>query len=61
MTAHARWMYNAALFRKETRGMHKREDHPAQDPAYHYRLITGGLDTVWVTPEQRAFTAVAAS
>ena len=30
MTATARWMYESALARSETRGMHKREDFPQQ-------------------------------
>lgn len=47
MTAHARWMFHAALTRTETRGMHKRLDHPEQDPAQHHRLTIGGLDEVW--------------
>ncbi|TYK52717.1 FAD-binding protein [Actinomadura decatromicini] len=51
MTAHARWMYTAALARTETRGMHKRQDLPDQDPAQHHRLVTGGLDDVWTRPE----------
>ncbi|WP_336775589.1 FAD-binding protein [Paenibacillus sp. MMO-58] len=51
MTATARWMYNSALARTETRGMHKREDFPTQDAGQHYRLISGGLDQVWVKPE----------
>jgi succinate dehydrogenase/fumarate reductase flavoprotein subunit len=57
MTAHARWMYNAALHRTETRGMHKRADFPTQDPAQHHRLLTGGLDDVWVARDT-AFAAV---
>jgi succinate dehydrogenase/fumarate reductase flavoprotein subunit len=51
MVAHSRWMYQAALQRTETRGMHKRTDHPALDPAQQYRLLTGGLDEVWSRPE----------
>jgi succinate dehydrogenase/fumarate reductase flavoprotein subunit len=51
MTAHARWMYNTALARTETRGMAKRLDFPDQNPAQQYRLITGGLDDIWVRPE----------
>ncbi|WP_236796092.1 FAD-binding protein [Amycolatopsis sp. GM8] len=54
MTAHARWMYSAALARTETRGMHKRADFSRQDPFQHHRLLTGGLDNVWVTPESAA-------
>lgn len=48
MTATARWMYNTALVRTETRGMHKREDFPQLDAAQRYRLTSGGLDQVWV-------------
>ncbi|MBH0781633.1 FAD-dependent oxidoreductase [Nocardia bovistercoris] len=51
MTAHARWMYNAALARTESRGMARREEYPDLDPAQHHRIITGGLDEVWTAPE----------
>ncbi|MGH3582330.1 MAG: pyridine nucleotide-disulfide oxidoreductase, partial [Mycobacterium sp.] len=51
MTAHARWMYRTALARNETRGMAKRLDFPDQDPGQHHRLLTGGLDDIWVRPE----------
>lgn len=51
MTATARWMYNSALARTETRGMHKREDFKALDENQHYRLVSGGLDQIWVKPE----------
>jgi succinate dehydrogenase/fumarate reductase flavoprotein subunit len=47
MTAHARWMYNAARERTETRGMHKRADHPELDPAQRQRRFVGGLEQVW--------------
>lgn len=50
MTAHARWMYTAALARTETRGMAKRLDFPAQDPAQHHRITIGGLDEIWIRP-----------
>jgi succinate dehydrogenase/fumarate reductase flavoprotein subunit len=48
MLANSRWMYRSALQRKETRGMHRRQDHPAADPAQRHRLLSGGLDEVWV-------------
>ncbi|MBI3215687.1 MAG: FAD-binding protein [Mycobacterium sp.] len=51
MVAHGRWMYHAALQRTETRGMHKRVDHPEVDHAQHHRLLTGGLDRLWTRPE----------
>ena len=51
MLAHSRWMYHAALQRVETRGMHKRVDHPEQDPAQRRRLLVGGLDEIWSRPE----------
>ncbi len=54
MTAHARWMYAAALARSETRGMAKRLDHPDQDPAQHHRILVGGLDRVWTRPAAKA-------
>jgi succinate dehydrogenase/fumarate reductase flavoprotein subunit len=47
MLATARWMYRSALARTETRGMHKREDFPQQDPAQRHHIATGGLDEVW--------------
>ncbi|OBF33631.1 pyridine nucleotide-disulfide oxidoreductase [Mycobacterium sp. ACS1612] len=51
MLAHSRWMYHAALSRPESRGMHKRLDYPASNPAHGHRLLTGGLDDVWTRPE----------
>ncbi|MEV7611484.1 FAD-binding protein [Streptomyces sp. NPDC089799] len=59
MTAHARWMYAAALARPESRGMARRLDHPGQDPALHHRITVGGLDRVWTRPGRRR-TAVPA-
>jgi succinate dehydrogenase/fumarate reductase flavoprotein subunit len=52
MVAHARWVYTSALARTESRGMHKREDHPAADPAQWHRLVVGGLDEVRVRTDQ---------
>lgn len=51
MAAHARWMYTAALARTESRGMHRRTDHPESVPGLARRLRVSGLDTVTVTPE----------
>ena len=52
MVATARWMYRAASQRTESRGMHKHLDYPSLDPSQQRRLITGGLDRVWVRPER---------
>jgi succinate dehydrogenase/fumarate reductase flavoprotein subunit len=51
MLAHARWMYTAALARPESRGMHKRLDHPQADPQLRQRLLVGGLDDLWTATD----------
>jgi succinate dehydrogenase/fumarate reductase flavoprotein subunit len=51
MTAHARWMYRAALTRDESRAMHRRDDRPQSEPGLARRLLTGGLDRVWTRYE----------
>lgn len=48
MTAMGRWAYRSALARPESRGMHYRADYPAEDPSQRHRLLSGGLDEVWV-------------
>ncbi|MEM5316029.1 FAD-binding protein [Paraburkholderia sp. JHI869] len=48
MLANSRWMYRSALQRKETRGMHRRREFTGADPAQRHRLLSGGLDEVWV-------------
>lgn len=53
MCAHARWMYAAAQERTETRGMHKRTDHPEPDPAQQRRLHVGGLQELWTAGDGR--------
>jgi succinate dehydrogenase/fumarate reductase flavoprotein subunit len=63
MLAHARWMYASGAHRRETRGMHKRLDHGAQDPSQHHRLLVGGLDELSVEVDPtgpQAAVAVAA-
>jgi succinate dehydrogenase/fumarate reductase flavoprotein subunit len=54
MVATARWMYTTARHRQETRGMHKHQDFPELDPSQQRRLVTSGLDTIQVRPEQAA-------
>ena len=51
LVAAARWSYFAGLERKETRGMHKRLDYPATDPAQRHYLAVGGLDRLWTRPD----------
>jgi succinate dehydrogenase/fumarate reductase flavoprotein subunit len=59
MLATARWMYRSALARPETRGMHKRLDHPEIDGGQRHHIITGGLDEVFVGTAPIVETAVA--
>src|ERR1700761_1592527 len=49
MLATARWMYRSALVRKESRGMHRRDDFPNQDERFRHYVTTGGLDEVWTS------------
>lgn len=43
LAATARWSLAAALARRESRGLHQREDAPAADPAQAHRLCIEGL------------------
>ncbi|MFB8006158.1 FAD-binding protein [Nocardia sp. NPDC056000] len=54
LLAVARWTKYSALARTETRGMHRRTDHPGGTDDWRVRLLTGGLDSVWVRPERTA-------
>ncbi|MGW4366050.1 FAD-binding protein [Nocardia takedensis] len=54
LLAVARWTKYSALARTESRGMHRRTDHPDQAPDGRVRWRTGGLDEVWVRREPRA-------
>lgn len=47
IVATARWSFNAALHRRESRGMHVRTDFPDLNPAYQQRQVSGGLDHLW--------------
>jgi succinate dehydrogenase/fumarate reductase flavoprotein subunit len=49
MLATSRWMYRSALARTESRGMHKREDHPRLDDAQHHHLVSSGLDEIEIS------------
>jgi succinate dehydrogenase/fumarate reductase flavoprotein subunit len=52
LLATARWAYRSAASRIESRGLHRRLDAPALDPAQTHRLRTGGLDEPWVESTQ---------
>ncbi|MDB5787619.1 MAG: FAD-binding protein [Caballeronia mineralivorans] len=67
MLATSRWMYRSALQRTETRGMHRRCEHGSLDPRQRHRLVSGGLDEVWVRrlavpyPKREDFSIAAAA
>jgi succinate dehydrogenase/fumarate reductase flavoprotein subunit len=48
LVATSRWMYRSAQQRTETRGMHRRREHGALDVSQGHRLLSGGLDEVWI-------------
>ncbi|WP_084522868.1 FAD-binding protein [Nocardia inohanensis] len=52
LLAVARWTKYSALARTETRGMHRRTDHPGAHTDWRVRLISGGVGDVWVRPER---------
>jgi succinate dehydrogenase/fumarate reductase flavoprotein subunit len=45
LVALGRWVKESALRRRETRGMHWRTDHPAQDPGWARRITVGTAGT----------------
>jgi succinate dehydrogenase/fumarate reductase flavoprotein subunit len=47
LVAAGRWSKASALARRESRGMHRREDAPSLDPRFASRQRSGGLDRVW--------------
>ncbi|MFD2334249.1 FAD-binding protein [Cohnella sp. GCM10020058] len=52
MLAVARWMYTAALARKETRGLAALAEYPALDPGQTHRLVLSGIDEIKVGTER---------
>jgi succinate dehydrogenase/fumarate reductase flavoprotein subunit len=57
LLAVARWTKYSALARTESRGMHRRTDHPDAGSDWRVRLTSGGLDTVWVRADVRRSAA----
>lgn len=57
MVATARFMYASAQARTETRGMHKRSDHPGRDAAQQRRLVVSDLEELHVRPETKTWGA----
>ncbi|MGY1947316.1 FAD-binding protein [Nocardia asiatica] len=51
LLAVARWTKYSALTRTESRGMHRRTDHPGATDTWRVRLTSGGVRSVWVRPE----------
>jgi L-aspartate oxidase len=51
LLATARWSVATAATRKESRGLHRREDFPSRNPGLAVRLLSGGLDQVWVAAD----------
>ncbi|MNV64368.1 succinate dehydrogenase flavoprotein subunit [compost metagenome] len=60
MAATARWMYTAALARKERRGegLHVLQEYPDVDPEQQHRLLVSGLEEIRVGTD-RSFLAPA--
>jgi succinate dehydrogenase/fumarate reductase flavoprotein subunit len=57
LLAAARWIYAAAEHRTESRGLHRRKDHPSLDPEFDgIHVLTGGLDQVWTRRERHRAT-----
>ncbi|MFQ6392016.1 FAD-binding protein [Nocardia sp. KC 131] len=54
LLAVARWTKHSALARTESRGMHRRTDHPVAAADWRVRLTSGGLDMVWVRADAHA-------
>lgn len=51
MLAVGRWMYTAALARKETRGLQKLAEYPELDPRQTHKLILSGIQHISVSTE----------
>jgi L-aspartate oxidase len=57
LVAAARWSVATSEQRNESRGMHRREDFPEAKAQLAIRLLSGGLDRVWVAADDAASLA----
>ncbi|MEV5833773.1 FAD-binding protein [Nocardia sp. NPDC052112] len=57
LLAVARWTKYSALARTESRGMHRRTDHPGAAADWRVRLTSGGLEAVWVRSDSHQAVA----
>ncbi|MGO4714326.1 FAD-dependent oxidoreductase [Bradyrhizobium sp. 2TAF24] len=57
LVATARWSVATAIHRAESRGMHRREDHPDQDRDLAVRLLARGFDRIQVAIDGPATAA----
>jgi L-aspartate oxidase len=57
LVAAARWSVATAERRNESRGMHCREDCPEAKAQLAIRLLSGGLDRVWVAADNESSLA----
>ncbi|WP_315799075.1 FAD-binding protein [Bradyrhizobium sp. SZCCHNRI3043] len=57
LVATARWSVATARQRTESRGMHRRLDHPGVDPDLAVRLVSRGLDRVDIAADTRRVPA----
>lgn len=53
LVATARWSVATARRRTESRGLHRRIDHPGLDPSLAVRLVSRGLDRVEIAADMR--------
>ena len=57
LLATARWSVATAATRNESRGLHRREDFPSLNPRSATRLLSRGLDQVWVRADDASANA----
>lgn len=53
LVATGRWIYSAAIERRESRGLHRHADYPQTDPAQCHHLRVRGLERIEVSAVQK--------